>query len=109
LRIEELTVRLKKLCINYQPQHIVLNVVWQQKSRITKKDERPTSNIERPTSNNDVAPLRQFINWQNSLFDVHLLLPGFHAPAWESIWYAFPCWSMGTRTTAKRMKKIQGN
>ena len=37
---------------------------------ITEKDERPTSNIERPTSNNDVAPLRQFINWQNSLFDV---------------------------------------
>jgi hypothetical protein len=33
----------------------VLNVVWQQKSKITKKDERPTSNIERPTSNNDVA------------------------------------------------------
>jgi hypothetical protein len=28
---------------NYQPQYIVLKVVWQQKSRITEKDERPTS------------------------------------------------------------------
>jgi hypothetical protein len=56
------------------------------KIKNNEKDERPTSNIERPTSNNDVAPLRQFINFfclvpilrRGNPYGMHS-----HAGAWE--------------------------
>ena len=97
--------------------------------RTTEKNEHRTSNVQHRILNDEIAParhhepysmlfvfllsrsgeaggsLRQFINWQNTLFDVgrsmfdvrRSSLSGSHAPAWEPIWYAFPRWSMGTR------------
>ena len=38
--------------------------------RWTSNIEHWTLNVQRPTSNNDVATLRQFINWQNTLFKI---------------------------------------